>query len=67
VRRHPNASRTHGGRRLTGALRGLPTVDGDVVVGSEGSARTMLDLLMLAITVAFFALAFASIRWLDRI
>jgi hypothetical protein len=27
----------------------------------------MLDLLMVAMTVAFFAVAFLSIRWLDRI
>jgi hypothetical protein len=34
---------------------------------NQETESCMLDILMVVITVAFFALSFALIRWLERI
>jgi hypothetical protein len=39
----------------------------EVQRSTEGRRERMLDVLMLGITVAFFAVSFAFIRWLDRV
>jgi len=52
-------SRRHAGRFLTGSLCVGPTLDGGGVV--------MADLVMLAVTVAFFVFGFALVVWMDRI
>jgi hypothetical protein len=35
--------------------------------GHEGRSADMLDVLMIALTVVFFAAAFALVAWLERV
>jgi hypothetical protein len=50
---------------LTGPSRGPPHTGR--YAHSHGEVIRMLDLLMVAMTVALFALMFLAIRWFDRI
>lgn len=65
----PNAFLTPRMRSFTAPLDRVHSVRPVVRVGARPERREddMLDVVMIGITVAFFAVAFLSIRWFDRI